>query len=89
MAEELFWFVQSRHQHQPSVPIHTHLEVTAGSQSQGFQQDGDSADQLVLARAASHGAMPVLTFDQGFAKNKGVKLIGPLSSGPAADPATP
>ena len=38
MAEELFWFVQSRHQHQPSMPIHTHLEVTAGSQSQGFPQ---------------------------------------------------
>ena len=54
-----------------------------------FQQGGDFADQLVLARATSHGAMPVLTFDQGFAKNEGVKLVGPLSSGPAADPATP
>ena len=38
MAEELFWFVQSRHQHQPSMPIDTHLEVTAGSQSQRLAQ---------------------------------------------------
>ncbi len=38
MAEELFWFVKIRHQHQPSMPIHTHLEVAAGSQSQGLTQ---------------------------------------------------
>ena len=38
MAEELFWFVESRHQQKPSMPIHTHLEVTAGSQSQGLTQ---------------------------------------------------
>lgn len=38
MAEELFWFVQSRLQHQSSMPIHTRLEVTAGSQSQGLTQ---------------------------------------------------
>ena len=38
MAEELFWFVQIRHQHQPSMLIHTRLEVTAGSQSQRLAQ---------------------------------------------------
>ena len=38
MAEELFWFVQSRHQHQPPMRIHARLEVTAGSQSQGLKQ---------------------------------------------------
>jgi len=41
-----------------------------------FQQGGDFADQLVLARTASHGALPVLTFDQRFASTEGVALIG-------------
>ena len=40
-----------------------------------FQQGGDFADQVVLARAASHGALPVLTFDQRFASVEGVTLI--------------
>ncbi len=40
-----------------------------------FQHGGDFADQLVLARAASHGALPVLTFDQRFAMNAGMTLI--------------
>ncbi len=40
-----------------------------------FQHGGDFADQLVLTRAASHGALPVLTFDQRFAMNAGVTLI--------------
>jgi len=41
-----------------------------------FQQGGDVADQLVLARTASHDALPVLTFDQRFASTEGVALIG-------------
>ena len=41
-----------------------------------FQQGGDFAGHLLLARASSHGALPVLSFDQRFACHDGVELLG-------------
>jgi predicted nucleic-acid-binding protein len=40
-----------------------------------FRQDGDLADQLILARAARAGALPVLSFDQRFSACEGVELL--------------
>ena len=40
-----------------------------------FRQGGDLADQLILARAASAGALPVLSFDKRFAEQQGVELL--------------
>ena len=47
-----------------------------------FRQDGDLADQLILARASRAGALPVLSFDQRFSRCEGVELLpnGPGSS---------
>ena len=42
-----------------------------------FRLGGDLADQLILARAASSGALPVLSFDRRFAASEGVELLGP------------
>jgi predicted nucleic-acid-binding protein len=42
-----------------------------------FRLGGDLADQLILARAASTGALPVLSFDRRFAASEGVELLGP------------
>ena len=41
-----------------------------------FRQDGDLADQLILARAARAGALPVMSFDQRFSNAEGVELLG-------------
>ena len=41
-----------------------------------FRQRGDLADQLILARAAHAGALPVLSFDQRFSRWEGVELLG-------------
>lgn len=41
-----------------------------------FRQGGDLADQLILARATSAGALPVLSFDRRFAASEGVELLG-------------
>ena len=43
-----------------------------------FRQEGDLADQLILARATNTGALPVLSFDRRFAAFEGVEQ---LSSG--------
>lgn len=40
------------------------------------RQDGDLADQLILARASRGGALPVLRFDRGFSCCEGVELRG-------------
>ena len=40
-----------------------------------FCQGGDLADQLILARAARAGALPVLSFDQRFSVCEGVELL--------------
>ena len=40
-----------------------------------FRLGGDLADQLILARAASNGALPVLSFDRRFAASAGVELL--------------
>jgi predicted nucleic-acid-binding protein len=40
-----------------------------------FRLGGDLADQLILARAASTGALPVLSFDRRFAAAEGVELL--------------
>ena len=40
-----------------------------------FRQVGDLADQLILARAARIGALPVLSFDQRFCRCEGVELL--------------
>ncbi|MCP9886710.1 type II toxin-antitoxin system VapC family toxin [Cyanobium sp. ATX 6A2] len=40
-----------------------------------FRQGGDLADQLILARATSAAALPVLTFDRRFSGAKGVALL--------------
>lgn len=40
-----------------------------------FRQDGDLADQLILARATSAGALPVLSFDRRFSASQGVELL--------------
>ena len=42
-----------------------------------FQKGGDLADHLILARASRADALPVLSFDQGFAGNEGVELLSP------------
>ena len=42
-----------------------------------FRLGGDLGDQLILARAASTGALPVLSFDRRFAASEGVELLGP------------
>lgn len=42
-----------------------------------FRLGGDLADQLILARAASTRALPVLSFDRRFAASEGVELLGP------------
>ena len=41
-----------------------------------FLQGGDFADHLLLARASSHCALPVLSFDQRFACHDGVEMLG-------------
>ena len=41
-----------------------------------FLKGGDFADHLLLARASSHGALPVLSFDQRFASHDGVEMLG-------------
>ena len=41
-----------------------------------FRQGGDLADQLILARAASANALPVLSFDKRFAEQQGVERLG-------------
>lgn len=40
-----------------------------------FEQGGDFADHLLLARAQSGNALPVMTFDQRFAQTNGVQLL--------------
>jgi len=40
-----------------------------------FRLGGDLADQLILARATSAGALPVLSFDKGFSQSHGVELL--------------
>jgi predicted nucleic-acid-binding protein len=40
-----------------------------------FRQGGDLADQLILARATSAGALPVFSFDKGFSQSQGVELL--------------
>jgi predicted nucleic-acid-binding protein len=40
-----------------------------------FRQGGDLADQLILARAARAGALPVLSFDQRFSRWEGVEPL--------------
>ena len=40
-----------------------------------FRQGGDLADQLILARATSAGALPVLSFDRRFSTFQGVELL--------------
>jgi predicted nucleic-acid-binding protein len=42
-----------------------------------FRLGGDLADQLILARAAATGALPVLSFDRRFSGCEGVELLGP------------
>ena len=41
-----------------------------------FRQGGDLADQLIMARATRAGALPLLTFDQGFPVHEGVQRLG-------------
>jgi predicted nucleic-acid-binding protein len=40
-----------------------------------FRQGGDLADQLIPARAARIGALPMLGFDQRFSNCEGVELL--------------
>lgn len=40
-----------------------------------FRLGGDLADQLILARAAAAGALPVLSFDRRFSNSEGVELL--------------
>jgi predicted nucleic-acid-binding protein len=40
-----------------------------------FRLGGDLADQLILARATSAAALPVLSFDKGFSQSQGVELL--------------
>jgi predicted nucleic-acid-binding protein len=42
-----------------------------------FRLGGDLADQLILARATSTGALPVLGFDRRLAGSEGVELLSP------------
>jgi predicted nucleic-acid-binding protein len=39
------------------------------------RQEGDLADQLILARAARAGALPVLSFDQRCVACEGVEIL--------------
>ncbi len=41
-----------------------------------FRQGGDLADLLILARATSAGALPLLTFDRGLSASAGMVLLG-------------
>ena len=41
-----------------------------------FRQGGDLAALLILARATSAGALPLLTFDHGLSASAGVVLLG-------------
>ncbi len=40
-----------------------------------FREEGDLADQLIGARAARAGALPVLSFDQRFSACEEVELL--------------
>ena len=40
-----------------------------------FSLGGDLADQLILARASSAAALPVLSFDRRFASSEGIELL--------------
>jgi predicted nucleic-acid-binding protein len=40
-----------------------------------FRLGGDLVDQLIVARATSAGALPVLSFDKGFSQSQGVELL--------------
>jgi predicted nucleic-acid-binding protein len=40
-----------------------------------FRHGGDLADQLILARAISAGALPVFSFDKAFSQSQGVELL--------------
>ena len=42
-----------------------------------FRRGGDLADQLILARATSAGALPVLSFDRRFSGSEGVEFLQP------------
>ncbi|MEX1317315.1 MAG: hypothetical protein AB1Z22_09350 [Synechococcaceae cyanobacterium] len=42
-----------------------------------FRRGGDLADQLILARATSAGALLVLSFDRRFSASEGVELLQP------------
>jgi hypothetical protein len=67
----------------------------ARAQAQGqalLDQPGEGealADHMILARAARAGALPVLSFDQGFCAHEGVRLVGevpPLEPSPQEPP---
>jgi predicted nucleic-acid-binding protein len=45
-----------------------------------FRQDGDLADLLILKRAGSAGALPVLSFDKHFSERQGVELLSASAS---------
>ncbi|MFM9103954.1 MAG: hypothetical protein ACKOPS_22595 [Cyanobium sp.] len=51
-----------------------HIDAVIDALEQ-FRQGGDLADQLILARAARIGALPVLSFDQRFCSCEGVELL--------------
>jgi predicted nucleic-acid-binding protein len=53
-----------------------HMDAVIDALEQ-FRLGGDLADQLILARAASSGALPVLSFDCRFAASEGVELLRP------------
>ena len=53
-----------------------HMDAVIDALEQ-FRLGGDLADQLILARAASTGALPVLSFACRFAVSAGVELLGP------------
>ena len=53
-----------------------HMDAVIDALEQ-FRLGGDLADQLILARAASTGALRVLSFDRRFAVSAGVELLGP------------
>ena len=46
-----------------------------------FRQEGDLADQLIGARVARAGALPVLGFDQRVSHAQGVELLGAKAQG--------
>jgi len=59
MVEELFRFIQGRHQHQPSLPVHAHLKVTPRSQAKGLTQlPGDG--QLTFETEYNHSNGPTV-----------------------------